>query len=215
MTILGIGGLIALSATLFHGCVQGITFISAARHMEGDANRIACALDYEEYRLMQWGDRVGIYPGGNRNQLLNWGITKEILEQSHELLTDSKVLKERYNLEYVDDITSSSISMAMKAGAGRKGIGRLWSHASPNLKRSRAEIIQKQAGPLKKLRWVAIDQDKIRRLIDDISQFSNYLHSLLGQSDQDFVHKAVAALLRDLISRSGESSDVELIKLPL
>lgn len=213
--MLGIGGLIALSATLFNGCVQCITFISAARHMEGDANRIACALEYEEYRLMQWGDRVGIYPGGIRNQLLNWGIIKDILEQLHELLTDSKTLKEQYNLEYVSDIKSGSTSMAMKAGPGRKGIGRLWSHASPKLKRSRAEIIQTQAGPLKRLRWVTIDQDKIRRLIDDISKFSNYLYSLLGQSDQDFLRKAVAALLRDLISRSGESSDVEIIKLLL
>lgn len=178
-------------------------------------NRMACALDYEEFRLMQWGDRVGIYPGGNRNQLLNWGITKNILEQLHEILTNSNILKERYDLEYVNEITSSSVSRTVKASSGRKGIGRLWSHASPNLKRSQAEIVQKRASPLKKLRWVTVDQDKIRRLIEDISQFSNYLYSLLGQADQDFLQKAMAALLRDLISRSGESSDVDLIKLIL
>lgn len=183
--------------------------------MGSDASRIACALDYEEYRLMQWGDRVGIYPGGNRNQLLNWGITKEILKQLHELLTNANVLKERYNLEYVENATSSPTSTAVTTTSGRKGIGRLWSHASPNLKRRRAEIIQEQTSSLKRLRWATIDQDKIRRLIDDISQLSNYLHSLLGQSDQDFLRKAVAALLRDLISRSGESSDIELIQLLL
>lgn len=215
LTILGIGGLISLSVSLFNGCVQGIAIISAARHMGGDASRIACALDYEEYRLLQWGARVGIYPGGVRNQLLNWGITKEILEHLHKLLTDANVLKERYNLEYADNSTSSSTAIVSKPSSGRKGIGKIWSHASPNMKRSRAEIIQEQTSPLKRLRWATLDQDKIRRLIDDISQFNNYLQSLLGQSDQDFLRKAVAALLRDLISRSGESTDVELIQLLL
>lgn len=183
--------------------------------MGGDASRIAYALDYEEYRLLQWGARVGVQPGGERNPLLNWVITKEILERLHELLTDANVLKERYNLEYVENVTNSSTIMASKPTPGRKGIGRLWSHASPDLKRSRAQIIQEQTSRLKRLRWAAVDQDKIRQLVSDISQLNKYLHSLLGQSDQDFLRKAVAALLRDLISRSGESSDVDLIKLLL
>lgn len=99
-----------------------------------------------------------------------------------------------------------------KRSPGRKGIGRLWSHASPSLKRSRAKIIRGQSSPLKKLRWAALDQDKIRRIVADISQFNGFLHGLLESSDQDFVCLAIAALLRDLISRSTESSDVDVIR---
>lgn len=215
LTASGIAGLIALSVSLFNECVRGIAILSAARHIGEDVNRIACVLDYEEYRLLQWGIRVGFHPGGHPNHLLKWEIGKEILKHLHELLTDAHVLKERYNLEYIEDDRSSFATTARKSALGRKGIGRLWSHASPNLKRSRAEIIQEQTSPLRRLRWAVLDQDKMRHLVDEIAKFNNYLHSLLAKSDQDFLHRAVAVLLRDLISRSPESSDIDLIKVLL
>lgn len=196
-----------MSVTLFEGCVRGIAIVSAACHFGDNASRVASMLDYEEYRLVHWGAKVGFAPDGVRNLRLNWEIVKEILDQLHELLTDAVVLKTRYNLDYVEGETIMS-----KRSPGRKGIGRLWSHASPSLKRSRAEIIRGQSSPLKMLRWAALDQDKIRRIVADISQFNGFLHGLLESSDQDFVRLAIAALLRDLISRSPESSDVDVIR---
>lgn len=212
LTTSGIAGLIALSVTLFKECVRGIAIISATRHIGDDASRIACVLDYEEYRLLQWGVRVGFCPGGEQNQRLNWAIGGELLKQLHELLTNADILRERYNLEYVEN---ASATLALESSPRRKGIGRFWSHASPALRRSRAEVIHEQTAPLKKLRWAALDQQKMRQVVADISQLNNYLYSLLETSDQEFLRVAVAALLRDLISRSAESSDIDLIKVLL
>ena len=171
-------------------------------------------LDWEQCRLLQWGQRVGL-DRTQQNRTLNWGLITDFLRQLEGLLSDAKVLRERYSLTFIEGDTSGSISRASTAVNSvteRKGIGRLWSYVKPELRSTRARIISENTGPVKKLRWAALDQDNIRRLIGDISYFNNCLHDLLESAEQDFVRNTLSALLRDLVSRTTVSSDLDIIK---
>ncbi|MCJ1293715.1 hypothetical protein MMC34_005270 [Xylographa carneopallida] len=210
----GIAGLISLSVTLFRGCVQGFELVSAANHIGNDADRVRSMLDWEQCRLLQWGQRVGL-DQARQNRTLNWGLITDFLRQLEGLLSDAKVLRERYSLTFIDADASGSISRASTAVNSvteRKGIGRLWLYVKPELRSTRARIISENTGPLRKLQWAALDQDKIRRLIGDISYFNNCLHDLLDSAEQDFVRDTLSALLRDLVSRTTVSSDLDIIK---
>ena len=166
-----IAGVISLSTTLFHGCVQGVELVIAAQRIGNDADRIQSMLDWEQCRLLQWGDRTGLN-GLVQNRTLNWGLINDFLRQLQGLLTDAKVLRDRYGLTYVETNTGSTVSRASTAveliPEKKGGIGRLWSYVKPDVRNARARIISEKAGAVKRLRWVALDQNKIRRLIGDL-----------------------------------------------
>lgn len=167
-----IAGLISLSVTLFRGCVQGFELVSAARHIGDDADRIHSMLDWEQCRLLQWGERVGLDGLEGHNRTLNWGLITDFLRQLQSLLSDAQVLRDRYGLIFVETDTSTTFSRASTAvesiAQKKGGIGKLWSYVKPDIRNTRARIISEKAGPVKRLRWAALDQNKIRRLIGDI-----------------------------------------------
>lgn len=78
-----VAGLISLSICAFHGCVQGIELVSAAQSIGKDSDRLRCMLNWEQYRLVQWGQRVGLGGDGNMspNRRLNWDLITEVLKQ--------------------------------------------------------------------------------------------------------------------------------------
>lgn len=91
------------------------------------------------------------------------------------MLNDATVLKERYNLNVVDGDIGSVVEDRSKYPDNRKGIARLWSYVKPEVRKSRTEIIQQKGGPVKKLRWAALDQNKIRRLLRDVGEHTSKL----------------------------------------
>ena len=167
----GVAGLISLSITLFNGCIQAFELVSSARHLEQDADRVRCMLDWEQYRLLQWGERVGLEGGSIvQNRKLDWTHVADFLKQLQSLLTDVNVLRERYNLDVVDP-KDSFVSSARDCVPSRKGIGKIWTYVKPNLQVAHTRIVKESAKAGKKLRWAALDQDKIRTLITDIGKF--------------------------------------------
>ena len=194
--------------------MQGFQLVSAAQHIGNDGDRVRSMLDWEQCRLLQWGQRVGL-DQTRQNRTLNWGLITDFLRQLEGLLSDAKVLRERYSLTFIEPEAPESLSRASTAVNSmteRKGIGKLWSYVKPELRNTRARIISENTGPVRKLQWAALDQDKIRRLIGDISYFNNCLHDLLESAEQDFVRDTLSALLRDLVSRTTVSSDLDIIK---
>ncbi|KAF7512014.1 hypothetical protein GJ744_002727 [Endocarpon pusillum] len=80
------------------------------------------------------------------------------------------------------------------------------------MRKSRAQIIQQKASTFSKLKRTELDQDKTRRLSADITYFNNALQELLDDAHQLVIKNGMAALLRDLISRSTDGSEVEAIQ---
>lgn len=180
-------------------------------------------LDWEEFRLLQWGQRVGLSDGNVQNRRLNWDMIKEVLRQLNELLTNTKTLKERYHLERVrtekdspQPLSTASTLVSESSTDANSNLNRsLWSCAPKTIVQSRADIIRKTTSPLKKLRWASLDQDRIRELVSQITYFNNCLQGLLESAEQDFVRVGLAALLRDLVSRSTDRVDLDLLRVLL
>jgi hypothetical protein len=180
-------------------------------------------LDWEEFRLLQWGQRVGLSDGNVQNRRLNWDMIKEVLRQLNELLTNTKTLKERYHLERVktekdspQSLSTASTFVSESSTDANSNLNRsLWSCAPKTVVQSRADIIRKTTSPLKKLRWASLDQDRIRELVSQITYFNNCLQGLLESAEQDFVRVGLAALLRDLVSRSTDRVDIDLLRVLL
>ena len=171
----GIAGLISLSFTLFRGCVQGFQLISDARNIGNDADRVRSMLDWEQCRLLQWGQRAGLDSTTTvQDKTMNWSLVTDLLRQLQDLLTNASTLQKRYNLTFVEPEMSDGVSTLSKASTAveslpeRKGIGKLWSYVKPDVRSTRASIIAESASPAKKLRWAAMDHEKLRRLICDI-----------------------------------------------
>ncbi|KAL8666614.1 MAG: hypothetical protein Q9168_007454 [Polycauliona sp. 1 TL-2023] len=83
----GAGGLISLSLTLFRGCVRGFEIMQLAAHAESEADNFRCKVEVGKYRLMQWGDRIGLEEQPNGRY--NWTLVGDILKQMEVLLLDT------------------------------------------------------------------------------------------------------------------------------
>ena len=204
-------GLISLSLTLFKGCIQAFQFAETTANLGGDGDIIRCKLEWEQYRLYQWGERVGLESRPHRN--LNWPLAADILKQLEKLLTDSKDLKGRYNLDVASISKNALEGQDFAITSARKAsFGLLLTKLRPNYTQASSRIIQESNAPFKKLEWAAIGKEKLQKLVEDISYFNNCLHSLLETSDRDFITESLAALLRDIISRSNVISELDVIK---
>lgn len=201
-------GLVSLSLTLFKGCIQAFQFVETAANLGSDADIIRCKLEWEQYRLYQWAEQVGLE--ARPNARLNWTLASNILKQLECLLTSSKELKERYCVDVVDLGENALVRDGLVAR--RIGFGLLLSKLKPNYTLTSSRILQESNAPLKKLEWAAVGKDKLYRLVEDIGYFNKCLHGLLECSDRNFVTAGLAALLRDIISRSNVSSELDVVK---
>ncbi|KAI9821205.1 MAG: hypothetical protein M1827_003939 [Pycnora praestabilis] len=204
----GIAGLISLSITAFHGCVKGFVLLSTAQHLGRDVDAARCMLEWEQYRLFQWSEIVHL-ESNSPNRNLDWELATRLLEQLGSLLTSADQVKADYDL-YLE-ATEDEICEAEITGS-RRGVGKLMTRLRPEFYNVTARIVQKRTSPWKKLRWAAMDKEGIRLLVQDISYFNNCLYELFKVADQEFCRGALSTLLRDLVSRSSESSELEVVK---
>ena len=211
-------GLVSLSLTLFNGCIQAFQHIEKAAQLGGDADVIRCKLEWEQYRLYQWAEQAGLEDSPNNR--LNWSMASNVLKQLEALLTSSEALKERYHLNVEEESPSRSQSQwgdpakAPPSPSFQKSsaFSIILAKLKPKYASSSARIIQESNTSIKKLEWASVGRDKLTGLVDDISYFNNCLHSLLELSDRVFVNAALSALLRDVISRSNVSSELDVVK---
>ncbi|KAL8806498.1 MAG: hypothetical protein Q9182_001280 [Xanthomendoza sp. 2 TL-2023] len=210
----GAGGLISLSLTLFRGCIQGFEILQLAAHAGSEADNFRCKLEVEQYRLMQWAERVGLEE--QPSERLNWTLVRDILKQMEALLVDTQALKKKYHLDLVPadskGLVSAVSSSATTLMTSKTSFGKLLSKLRPDFPLASSRIIDESNGSIKKLKWAVFDRAKAANLLSDIVHFNNSLHGLLDNVNQDFVKSALASLLRDIISHSNATSELEIIR---
>jgi len=130
-------GLVSLSLTLFKGCIQAFQFVETAANLGSDADIIRCKLEWEQYRLYQWAEQVGLE--ARPNARLNWTLASNILKQLECLLTSSKELKERYCVDVVDLGENALVRDGLVAR--RIGFGLLLSKLKPNYTLTSSRIL--------------------------------------------------------------------------
>ncbi|KAL8925638.1 MAG: hypothetical protein Q9172_002142 [Xanthocarpia lactea] len=204
----GAGGLISLSLTLFRGCIQGFEIIQLAAHAGSEADNFRCKLEVEQYRLIQWAERIGLEE--QPSERMNWTLIGDILKQMEALLLDTQALKKKYRLDLVPD--DSDASAPESTAPPKTSFGKLLSKLRPDFPLASSRIIDESNGSIRKLKWAVFDRAKAANLVNDIVHFNNSLHGLLDNVNQDFIKSALGSLLRDIISRSNATSELEVIK---
>lgn len=203
-----VAGLVSLSVSLFRGCIQAFELLETALHMGSDADMIRCKLEWEQYRLYQWANQIGLE--SEPNERINWDLVADTLKQLETLLTSSQTLKERYHLEFTEE--EKTFMQEYEEPCAKSNLGKLLAKLKPDFPLASSRIIQKNNTTIRKLRWTAIDKVKISGLLRDIAFFNDRLHGLLESRDKDWIRISLSDLLRDLISRSNVSSELEIIK---
>ncbi|KAI4176193.1 MAG: hypothetical protein LQ348_006051 [Seirophora lacunosa] len=204
----GAAGLISLSLTIFRGCIQAFDIVQSAANVGREADNFRCKLEVEQYKLIQWGQRIGIED--NPSQQLNWNLITEILKQLETLLSDTQNIRRRYRLELVP-LGSNALAQESDSTSST-GFGKLLSKLRPDFRHASSRIIQDNNSTAKKLRWAVFDKAKAAKLIEDIVYFNNCLYVHLDSLNQDFIKAALGSVLRDIISHSNATSELEVIK---
>ncbi|KAI9892908.1 MAG: hypothetical protein M1814_001067 [Vezdaea aestivalis] len=203
-----IAGLISVSVVLLDGCIKAFDLIDCAQHLEHDGNRLQTKLKWEQFRLFQWSERIGIKGAGRPNPGANWALVTDTLHQLESLLTDAKKLHDSYGLSMQEISDSSTLELQVS----ETSIGRMLSRLKPDFCSASARAISAQPSPLKKLKWAARDQDKAKSLIAEIKDFNDCLDGFLERAERDFIKYGLAALLRDLVTHTPDTSDLETIR---
>jgi hypothetical protein len=163
-----------------------------------------CEIEFQQYRLFQWADKVGLQ-GNSPNRNLNWQIINDLLKRIEDLMSDTSKFKEKYNLEIVE----TDVHLALEDLAPPKtGLRRRFARNKSNSQGQTAQTVGKDINVWRRLKWAAIDKEGIERLVSHVSRFIDKLYDLLQADDQQFMRSAMEALLRHVVSQTTEPSEL-------
>jgi hypothetical protein len=207
-------GFVSLTFNTFQSCVQAFDFVYTAQHIGVDGDLFATRLQWEQYRLLQWGTKAGLGPGLSPSSQLNWQITCALLTQLEALLTSAEELKSRYRLDVAEEVVGAR-EQAIAAQPPTKGVAKFIARLKPEVYTIRGQIIQANNTVIKRLRWATVGKDQANAITKDISDLNTRLHQLLDTVEQDRRTQVDAILLRDILSRSSTATEVEEIQYVL
>ncbi|KAI9725789.1 MAG: hypothetical protein M1834_009738 [Cirrosporium novae-zelandiae] len=205
-----IGGVIAVAVQSFRVCIQAYEFAQIAQHLGPDADNIRAKLQVEEYRLMEWARKAKLDHETYPDSRLNWSLIRDLLQQQEALLTSSRRVKEKYNLNV--GVESGKGGKEPPASGDGSSLRKLLSKLKPHVYLQSARIIQASNGPLKRLQWATLGKSQAATILNGLAEINTSLEGLLDSVDQDFVKSALTVLLREIISHSTDNSQLETVK---
>ncbi|KAL8793017.1 MAG: hypothetical protein Q9195_004421 [Heterodermia aff. obscurata] len=213
--------IIGFSAQIFDGCVKGFVLLSTANNLGRDADVFRCMLDWEHFRLEQWAEKVGLSNPSAADPSLDWGLIESTLEHIRNLTNDTAVLKKKYGLILCEDTDSATLVESSKKTTRTNTFGsfkKLFAQPDKMSSTAAAKVIQSKNSPMKKLWWAAVDKNDLKRLIVDISHFTQRLYDLLNVFAQEQMKASIDTMIQTAIPRSENVLDLavlrELAQLP-
>jgi len=207
---------IGFSAQIFDGCVKGFNLLSSAQNLGRDADMFRCMLDWEQFRLEQWAERIDLFDPEKADPSLNWQLVNETLEHISNLTNDSDLLKKKYNLSLVDlpaytsrvsaDVADKSLSKPFSP------FRKLFSNVDNSSSGAAAKVIQSRNNPMKKLWWAAVDKQGLRQLIEDLSRFTQRLYDVLHASAQDQMKASIDSMITMATARSENVLELAIMR---
>ena len=206
--------IIGFSFQIFDGCVKGFVLLSTAGNLGRDADIFRSMLEWEQFRLEQWAERVQLQDPSHADMLMDWKLVADTLQHLKHLTTDTKLLKDKYNLVLLDRapplMKASTESEGEKASTSR--FKRLFGQDEKYSSTAAAKVIQAKNTYAKKLWWAAVDKQSMKHLIDDVAYFVQRLHDLLDSSIQSQMKQSVDTLLHDAAQRYQNVPDLEFLR---
>ncbi len=208
--------IIGFSAQVFDGCVKGFVLLSSAHSLGRDAEILRSMLDWEQFRLEQWAERVGLRDPAKADMLVDWKLAVDTLKHIDNLLNDTTMLKKKYNLvlaeEPIEDEKSLVSDGDQKEKASTSRFKRLFGQSDKYSSTAAAKVIQAKNSPLRRLWWASVDKDNMKRLIDDISQFVHRLNDSLNTAVQAQMQNSIEVLLTNATDRYSNVPDLEFLR---
>ena len=184
-------------AALFSSCVECFEYFKAAKGFEQNFEVLLVKLEYQQERLLVWGDLAGIGNGGHHglgpdleNNENIQALTKRCLISIQSLLEDTEILKSKYGLRAYTPASDS---------ASHSGI------SSNALKRFRLRLKRQPQGltVLDKTRWAIHDEAKFQRLVEDIRDLIDGLTTtapVSSELQEQKVQDDIASMVDDIQS---------------
>ncbi|KAH7021431.1 prion-inhibition and propagation-domain-containing protein [Microdochium trichocladiopsis] len=188
-------------AGLFTSCVDAFGYFKLYQNATRDIEIILVKLDIEKARLIIWGENVGMLSADRRSpQLLDErmaNLVKRVLEQIHELLTDSDKLTTTYGLR----IPGSSFSRAVDYLSAKSQLiykassDRFWVRNASRLagftRGSRAA----------RTKWAIHEREKFQELVNNLGHFIDRLIELIHVS-REILDRVVVEDIESIIDIS-------------
>ena len=144
--------------TLFKACIDSFEYFKAASESKRSFEVLLVKLDFEQERLLVWGDEIGIGKAGIDNfeeNTLHSDLTKRCLANIKNLLEDTVALKSMYGVRPASSHDQQFERSSVSANA---------------LKRFRLRFRRssREHSVLNKTRWAIHDATKFQNLVSDL-----------------------------------------------
>jgi len=208
--------IIGFSAQVFDGCVKGFALLANANSLGRDADILRSMLEWEQFRLEQWAEKAGLQDPAKADILLDWKLITDTLQHIKNLVSDTEVLKKKYNLVLVEKPLKYEGKMTAageeedKASASR--FKRLFGQSGKPSSTAAAKVIQSRNSASKKLWWAAADKQSFQKLVNDIAHFVQRLHDSLNFAQQGQMQKQIESLLQDATQQYSYVTDLEVLR---
>lgn len=207
----GVAGFISLSLGLAKRCDEAFEFLADAQELDGSMATVRCKLDFQQHRFDQWCQRA--LEGPNEpDRRLNWALIRDFLMELEKLLTNTSSLREKYGLR-IEEIESRQQSVLDEKGQ-KKGFRKYLRSLSSNNATS-TPAVSSGSQPTsfrRRIRWAAGEKRKVEKFLNDIASINNTLDELLDSRDRTSIRVTIDGSLRDVISRSSDFHDLDIIK---
>ncbi|KAK4210998.1 prion-inhibition and propagation-domain-containing protein [Rhypophila decipiens] len=200
-------GVVAL-ASIFKDCIDIISNISAIRSMGRDAEVLNTKLDIEKTLFLQWAERVRLLEK-NCDKRLVQGANKEairaVLNAICKLADESGDIQNRYGLKHAQHFDKSGPSDETTICYSR-----MVRFTSPFEKLNVSQKGRTASGssPVAKIRWLAVDKEKLERLINDLSYFVSKLNDLVPPADSS---KSLVSMAVEDMEQVGSFTTLRLL----
>ncbi|KAG8529896.1 uncharacterized protein KY384_005377 [Bacidia gigantensis] len=204
---------VGFSAQVFDGCVKGFVLLSSARNLDRDAETLVSKLDWEQYRLEQWAEGVGLHdPASRVDALVDWDLAAKTLQQLDKLCNDTASLKSKYGLILEEEPADMKVQKpANKPSKEASRFKRLFAQSESRLDIA-GRVIQAKNSPGRRLWWASVDKDNFNCLIADISFFVQRLHDSLNASVQTEMRNSIKEFLREATYRYESVPDLDYLR---
>ena len=184
-------------ATLFTTCIECFEYFKAAKGFEQHFEVLLVKLEYQQERLLVWGDLAGVCNEKrddakpiSRSEHKRQYLTERCLDSIHRLFKDTETLKTKYGVRTYTPATDTAPHSGISSNA---------------LKRFRLRLGRQNQAPsvLEKTRWAIHDEKKFQKLVQDIRDLIDCLMTEVPVSpelQEQKVHDDIASMVDDIQS---------------
>lgn len=208
--IASVASFISLSFQLFDGCIKGFVLLSAAQDLGSRGDVLACQLEWEHYCLQRWARTAGLFNDPPELNVMNLALVHNTLANLEQLLTNAKRLKEDYGL----DITPTEEEIR-EVHTPNRLFGYFLDKTKPQFINDTAKVYARRNNAWKKMKWGAIDSERLRLLLKDIHYFNKQLLNVLHPLDQQLNFKDGNTVLRSIVAQSPDKAFLDTMSGPL